>query len=71
MGVSNKTPEFMKMNPIGKVGFFSIDNVLYKPFFSYVFPEKRSLVVQVPVLETPDGPVFESNAIARYGKAIF
>ncbi|XP_075647830.1 elongation factor 1-gamma 2-like [Castanea sativa] len=38
MGVSNKTPEFMKMNPIGKV----------------------------PVLETPDGPVFESNAIARY-----
>jgi len=38
MGVSNKTPEFQKMNPIGKV----------------------------PVLETPDGPVFESNAIARY-----
>ncbi|KAJ9687626.1 hypothetical protein PVL29_016204 [Vitis rotundifolia] len=38
MGVSNKTPEFLKMNPIGKV----------------------------PVLETPDGPVFESNAIARY-----
>ncbi|KAK9995021.1 hypothetical protein SO802_024724 [Lithocarpus litseifolius] len=38
MGVSKKTPEFMKMNPIGKV----------------------------PVLETPDGPVFESNAIARF-----
>lgn len=38
MGVSNKTPEFLQMNPIGKV----------------------------PVLETPDGPVFESNAIARY-----
>nr|XP_043628780.1 elongation factor 1-gamma-like [Erigeron canadensis] len=38
MGVSNKTPEFLTMNPIGKV----------------------------PVLETPDGPVFESNAIARY-----
>jgi len=38
MGVSNRTPEFLKMNPIGKV----------------------------PVLETPDGPVFESNAIARY-----
>ncbi|XP_054800072.1 elongation factor 1-gamma-like isoform X1 [Prosopis cineraria] len=38
MGVSNKTPEFLRMNPIGKV----------------------------PVLETPDGPVFESNAIARY-----
>ncbi|GFQ00582.1 elongation factor 1-gamma 2 [Phtheirospermum japonicum] len=38
MGVSNKTPEFIKMNPIGKI----------------------------PVLETPDGCVFESNAIARY-----
>jgi elongation factor 1-gamma len=38
MGVSNKTPEFLKMNPIGKV----------------------------PVLETPDGPIFESNAMARY-----
>ncbi|XP_065870667.1 elongation factor 1-gamma-like [Euphorbia lathyris] len=34
----SKTPEFLKMNPIGKV----------------------------PVLETPDGAVFESNAIARY-----
>ncbi|KAL6561958.1 hypothetical protein OROGR_002965 [Orobanche gracilis] len=38
MGLSNKTPEFLKMNPMGKV----------------------------PVLETPDGCVFESNAIARY-----
>lgn len=37
-GVSNKTPEFIKMNPLGKI----------------------------PVLETPDGPIFESNAIARY-----
>lgn len=25
--------------------------------------------LQVPVLETPDGPVFESNAIARYGNS--
>ncbi|CAH9079078.1 unnamed protein product [Cuscuta europaea] len=38
IGVSNKTPEFLEMNPIGKV----------------------------PVLETSDGTVFESNAIARY-----
>ena len=38
MGVTNKTPEFLEMNPIGKV----------------------------PVLVTPDGPIFESNAIARY-----
>ncbi|KAH9619369.1 hypothetical protein KSS87_011670 [Heliosperma pusillum] len=38
MGVSNKTPEFLNLNPIGKI----------------------------PVLETPDGPIFESNAIARY-----
>ncbi|XP_047324661.1 elongation factor 1-gamma 2-like [Impatiens glandulifera] len=38
MGVSNKTPEFLKINPIGKI----------------------------PVLQTPDGAIFESNAIARY-----
>ncbi|KAL8059963.1 hypothetical protein ABFX02_03G121700 [Erythranthe guttata] len=38
MGVSNKTPEFIKMNPLGKI----------------------------PVLETPEGAIFESNAIARY-----
>ncbi|KAI3861017.1 hypothetical protein MKX03_026686 [Papaver bracteatum] len=35
---ATQSPEFLKMNPIGKV----------------------------PVLETPNGPVFESNAIARY-----
>lgn len=23
--------------------------------------------MQVPVMETPEGPLFESNAIARYG----
>ncbi|KAM0902853.1 hypothetical protein ACQ4PT_019105 [Festuca glaucescens] len=38
MGISNKTPQFLKMNPIGKV----------------------------LVLETLEGPLFESNAIARY-----
>ncbi|XP_071703633.1 elongation factor 1-gamma 3-like [Rutidosis leptorrhynchoides] len=38
IGVSNKSPEFLNMNPLG----------------------------QFPVLETPDGPLFESNAIARY-----
>ncbi|CAA7022778.1 unnamed protein product [Microthlaspi erraticum] len=38
MGVTNKTPEFLKMNPMGKV----------------------------PTLETPEGAIFESNAIARY-----
>ncbi|KAJ0618736.1 putative elongation factor 1B gamma, glutathione S-transferase, Thioredoxin-like superfamily [Helianthus annuus] len=41
MGVSNKTPEFLKMNPIGK---------------------------------TPEGPLFESNTIARYvahGSSLF
>ncbi|ERM95713.1 hypothetical protein AMTR_s00023p00230860 [Amborella trichopoda] len=36
--VSNKTPEFIKMNPMCKV----------------------------LVLETPEGPIFESNAIARF-----
>mmetsp|Transcript_2876 Transcript_2876/g.3356 ORF Transcript_2876/g.3356 Transcript_2876/m.3356 type:complete len:402 (+) Transcript_2876:22-1227(+) len=38
MGKTNKTPEFLQMNPMGKV----------------------------PVLETPEGAVWESNAIARY-----
>ncbi|RHX98139.1 hypothetical protein DYB25_006479 [Aphanomyces astaci] len=38
MGVDNKSPEFLKLNPLGKV----------------------------PVLQTPEGPIFESNAIARY-----
>ncbi|KAF0682950.1 Aste57867_24963 [Aphanomyces stellatus] len=38
MGVDNKSAEFLKLNPLGKV----------------------------PVLQTPEGPIFESNAIARY-----
>jgi elongation factor 1-gamma len=38
LGEDNKTAEFLKKNPVGKV----------------------------PVLETPEGPIFESNAIARY-----
>lgn len=38
MGETNKTPQFLEKNPLGKV----------------------------PVLETPQGSVFESNAIARY-----
>eukprot|EP00884_Botryococcus_braunii_P006615 jgi/Botrbrau1/15955/Bobra.0340s0003.1 len=38
MGVDNKKPDFLKLNPFGKV----------------------------PTLRTPDGGVFESNAIARY-----
>ena len=25
------------------------------------------LIFQVPLLQTPDGPIFESNAITRYG----
>lgn len=37
-GVDNKTPEYLKMNPMGKI----------------------------PVLETAEGAVFESNAICRY-----
>jgi len=38
MGETNKTPEFLALNPNGKV----------------------------PTLESPDGPVWESNAIARH-----
>ncbi|KYQ88531.1 glutathione S-transferase domain-containing protein [Tieghemostelium lacteum] len=37
-GVDNKTPEFLKMNPLGKI----------------------------PVLQTAEGAIFESNAIVRY-----
>jgi elongation factor 1-gamma len=37
-GVDNKTPEFLKKFPVGKV----------------------------PALDTPDGPLFESNAMARH-----
>jgi len=42
LGVDNKTPEFLKQNPLGKV----------------------------PVLITPEGPIFESNAIAFYVSSI-
>lgn len=38
MGKDNKKPEFLELNPLGKV----------------------------PVLKTPQGAIFESNAIARY-----
>jgi len=38
MGETNRTPEFLALNPLGKV----------------------------PTLETPEGGIFESNAIARY-----
>lgn len=34
---------------------------------AFLFVLRTSMYMQVPVLETPDGPVFESNAIARYG----
>jgi elongation factor 1-gamma len=60
MGVSNKTPEFLKMNPLGKVHHLYI----YKMIVCSSLVTNNSS--QVPVLETPDGPVFESNAIARY-----
>lgn len=61
MGVSNKTPEFIKMNPLGKV-----PQLNFKKKFNSVIQELKNSM-QVPVLETPDGAVFESNAIARYG----
>mmetsp|Transcript_16702 Transcript_16702/g.23214 ORF Transcript_16702/g.23214 Transcript_16702/m.23214 type:complete len:221 (+) Transcript_16702:77-739(+) len=38
MGTDNKTPEYLKKNPLG----------------------------QVPLMDTPEGPIFESNAISRY-----
>lgn len=69
MGVSNKTPEFLQMNPIGKVSSLSAPLYLslIKTLLSFHLISASSFL-QVPVLETPDGPVFESNSIARYGK---
>lgn len=69
MGVSNKTPEYLKMNPIGKVCSKSPNkDPYYNNLLLYLSDgEKWFMIIQVPVLETPDGPIFESNAIARYG----
>lgn len=68
MGISNKTPEFLKMNPIGKVILckFSIFIWILLELNPNLF--ERCMLMQVPVLETPNGPIFESNAIARYGR---
>jgi len=42
---------------------------MYVCMYSDVLPSTINFpcLHQVPVLETPDGPIFESNAIARYG----
>lgn len=62
MGKTNKTPEFLKLNPFGKAR--PLQAALCR-FYDAVC--KRSLLLlQVPTLETPQGGVFESNAIARY-----
>lgn len=72
MGVSNKTPEFLKMNPIGKVKAMILTIYLKKSDVQLIHVIIKeflfSIGEQVPVLETPDGPIFESNAIARYGQ---
>lgn len=46
MGVSNKTPEFIKMNPIGKVESFDIYRLLLHSicFLCLVFLKKIILV---------------------------
>jgi len=67
MGVSNKTPQFINMNPIGKV-FFIILSFIHSIIINFYL---NHYFFQVPVLETPNGPVFESNAIARYGMYTF
>lgn len=74
MGVSNKTPEFLKMNPIGKVSYDGMNKVCYFDTNCLCQGNLKELSFcdfQVPVLETPDGAIFESNAIARYGKTWF
>ncbi|KAF3574132.1 hypothetical protein F2Q69_00060571, partial [Brassica cretica] len=88
MGVTNKTPEFLKMNPLGKVmhsykGNKNSDKAFIAAEFAGVkidmpsgfemgvtnkTPEflKMNPLGKIPVLDTPEGPIFESNAIARY-----
>lgn len=57
MGVSNKTPEFLKMNPIGKVGPLVLDSSFYKPYVSYAFfffiLKKGLLLRRFPCLRHP------------------
>lgn len=79
MGVTNKSPEFLKMNPMGKVCFCFFFNLKATIFYDYLCVQtvyqiqicKHFIIfIQIPVLETPEGPVCESNAIARYGKTV-
>ena len=64
MGKTNKTPEFLKLNPFGKVRKQGLQFVIM-PSQSHMLPLTPA-DVQVPTLETPQGGVWESNAIARY-----
>jgi hypothetical protein len=54
MGDSNKTLEFLKMNPLGKLHLIHI----YKMIVCSSLVTNNSS--RVPVLETPDDPVFDS-----------
>jgi elongation factor 1-gamma len=78
-GKSNKTPEFLKMNPNGKVcpEYCNTYNHLISPniiaLHGMLSPSTAPhyniitrLLMQVPTLETPQGGLWESNAIARY-----
>lgn len=67
MGKANKTPEFLKLNPCGKVYFLYIIFRFLFIFFLFSFLNNCIYFLQVPVAITPEGPIFESNAIARYG----
>ena len=63
MGVTNKTEKYLKLNPFGKAR---------TPYCGARRRRRKSAGLkicpraQVPTLETPEGGIFESNAIARY-----
>ena len=62
MGVTNKTPAFLKLNPLGKARA-RIARLAAAVRLTRRPDRPRP---QVPTLETPEGGIFESNAIARY-----
>ena len=75
MGKTNKTDKFLALNPFGKVRVAVGDPAGSAPpglqhrtlcGALAACPSEPAAAAQVPVLETKEGGIFESNAIARY-----
>ena len=74
LGKDNKTPEFLKKSTSPPTRKHHPTPLLFPPFppppslTSFPPPSLgcRNPVGKIPVLDTPSGPLFESNAIARY-----